>query len=42
MSILQAVGLSIFPNLGGVFGGMTTQKNIETWYKVYRYTYFEL
>ncbi len=34
MSILQAVGLSIFPNLGGFIGSSITRTQIKTWYEV--------
>lgn len=34
MSILQAVGLTILPNLGGIAGSYFTRKNVKTWYEV--------
>ena len=36
MSILQAVGLTILPNVGGILGGLITKQQVPTWYKVMR------
>ncbi|RNA23192.1 translocator, partial [Brachionus plicatilis] len=33
MSILQAVGLSILPNLGGIVSSYFTRKNLKTWFE---------
>jgi hypothetical protein len=35
MTILQAIGLSIFPNLGGFAGAMITKTQVKEWYEVY-------
>ena len=34
MSILQAVGLTLFPNLGGFAGSLMTRNGIKNWYEV--------
>ena len=34
MSILQAIGLSILPNIGGIAGGLITRSQIKIWYQV--------
>jgi hypothetical protein len=34
MTILQAVGLSVFPNLGGFAGSLITKTQIKEWYEV--------
>lgn len=34
MSILQAIGLSALPNLGGIAGSFVTRSNVKTWYEV--------
>ncbi|CAF0853189.1 unnamed protein product [Brachionus calyciflorus] len=33
MSIVQAIGLSVLPNLGGIAGSYFTRKSIKTWYE---------
>ena len=32
MSIFQAVGLTVLPNLGGFAGSLITRNAIKTWY----------
>jgi hypothetical protein len=34
MSVLQAIGLTTFPLLGGFAGSLITRKNVDSWYKV--------
>jgi hypothetical protein len=34
MSLLQAVGLTILPNIGGIVGGLSTRAEIKNWYEV--------
>ena len=34
MSILQAVGLTLLPHVGGFAGSMITRKQIKLWYEV--------
>ena len=34
MSLLQAVGLTVLPNIGGLAGGLFTKKEIKNWYEV--------
>ena len=34
MSILQAVGLTLLPNIGGIAGGILTRNEITNWYEV--------
>lgn len=34
MSIWQAIGLTVLPNIGGILGSVLTKKNIKTWYEV--------
>ena len=34
MSIVQAIGLSVLPNIGGIAGGLITKSQIKTWYEV--------
>ncbi len=36
MSIVQAIGLSVLPNLGGIAGGFLTRSQIKNWYEVIR------
>ena len=33
MSLVQAIGLSVLPNVGGLFGTYFTRHNIKTWYE---------
>ena len=35
MSILQAIGLTVLPNIGGIAGGLITINQIKNWYKVF-------
>jgi hypothetical protein len=37
MSILQAVGLTLLPNLGGFAGSLMTRNEIKNWYEVILY-----
>ena len=34
MSTLQAVALTVLPNLGGIIGALVNNPQIDTWYKV--------
>ena len=42
MSILQAVGLTILPNIGGIAGALMTRNQINNWYEVFRNIVFIL
>ncbi len=33
MSLVQAIGLSVFPNVGGWAGSLVTRTNIKSWYE---------
>ena len=33
MSIVQAIGLSILPNIGGIIGSLTMKNQIKNWYE---------
>ena len=34
MTILQAIGLTALPHVGGIAGGIITRKEIKNWYEV--------
>jgi hypothetical protein len=34
MSLVQAIGLAILPNIGGIAGSLVTRNNIKQWYEV--------
>ena len=38
MSLVQAIGLTALPNLGGILGSFVTRKSIKTWYEVSKTT----
>ena len=42
MSIVQAIGLSILPNIGGFIGSFLTSNSIKTWYEVLANKFFYL
>lgn len=33
MSLVQAIGLSFLPNIGGFLGSFSTRNQIKTWYE---------
>lgn len=42
MSLIQAIGLSVFPNIGGIAGGFITRSQVKTWYTVSILSFFNL